>query len=489
LWKEFTETLALSKDKNNKILLLAEKIIATTQENRSYNFKKLFEYAVKGDGKDAINSLVESLKKIVDYDIRHYSVEQIKTIESEVERIKKFIISLSIGAFLISIALGIYIGLTVSRSIKKISTHLSLSSNEVAAAASQITKTSLQLSESSREQAASVEEMSATMEEMSAQANSNANSSKYASQSMKDAAECVSKNAQYTEQAAKISIQAKIAADSGNKVIEEIASSMEEIRRGSEKINDIINTINEIAQQTKILAINAAIEAARAGEHGQGFAVVADQVGKLAETSRCAAKEISELIKESSYKATTGTEIARRGISSIKEILEGSIKISETITEISSTSIEAAKLTGDAQKQIEDISRASVEQSGAISQAGIAIREIDKTTIHNSAAAEETSAASEELKAQAVSLIEIVNSLNILVNGHIFENKEKLNNYNYSNELRMQYEKNQAMNTKNNSEFNKRNNFVKTNFSINNTDNNVSDIVRPAGKLSEFVCK
>lgn len=305
----------------------------------------------------------------------------------------------------------------IIKPITRMINQLSAATNQVTAASAQISSASTELSSGATHQAASIEETSASIEEMGAQARHNAESSKSVLEAVKDIANLIEANAKKALEAAQISDQSKISAERGESSINDISSAMNEIRRGSEQITNIISTINDIAQQTKMLAVNAAIEAARAGEHGQGFAVVADQVSKLAETSKSAAKEIEMLIRESVHKAESGALVANKGTDAIREILSRIQEISNLISQITNSSQQSATFIQEVKNQTMGITEAAQQESEGISQVNNAIQQIDHVTRQNSAAAEETSAAAQELHAQASSMSEVVNELNIMITG------------------------------------------------------------------------
>ncbi len=113
------------------------------------------------------------------------------------------------------------------------------------------------------------------------------------------------------------------AVDEGKISVEATVDGMHAISESSDQISEIITVITEIAEQTNLLSLNAAIEAARAGSHGKGFAVVADEVGKLAQRSSEAAKEITQLIKDSVERVAEGTKLSDQSRKALEKIAAG----------------------------------------------------------------------------------------------------------------------------------------------------------------------
>ena len=157
------------------------------------------------------------------------------------------------------------------------------------------------------------------------------------------------------------------AVEEGTDSVEATVEGMKAISESSEQISEIITVITEIAEQTNLLSLNAAIEAARAGEHGKGFAVVADEVGKLSQRSSEAAKEITQLIKDSTARVSEGTRLSDRSRRALEKIAAGGGTNMQAIQEIVRTADNIAAGTKEVNTMMEDLNnlaRAIADMAG-----------------------------------------------------------------------------------------------------------------------------
>lgn len=223
-----------------------------------------------------------------------------------------------------------------------------------------------QLSTRTEQQAASLEETAASMEELTTTVSQNADNAKQASELAKTGSET---------------------AERGGAVVNQVVDSMHEIRTSSQKVVDHIDTIDSIAFQTNILALNASVEAARAGEQGRGFAVVASEVRTLASRSSEAAKEIRELIENSTGQIESGSQLAEQAGTTMGEVVSSVHKVNQLM---------------------EEIATASSEQSNGIDQVNTAVNEMDTMTQQNASMVQEASSAANQLESEAQSLQQAV---------------------------------------------------------------------------------
>ncbi|MGK0290707.1 MAG: methyl-accepting chemotaxis protein, partial [bacterium] len=168
--------------------------------------------------------------------------------------------------------------------------------------------------------------------------------------------------AQNTNEVTNAVHQSVAQAEQGKQAIIASINAMKLIHESSEQTNNTIVMISDIAEQTNLLALNASIESARAGEHGKGFAVVSEEVRKLAERSAHATLTISELVKQNSKRVSEGMKLSSQSSQMINQIIDNTHEIAGMIENVASIANEQSILSNNMQRGIEQISNAINEK-------------------------------------------------------------------------------------------------------------------------------
>ncbi len=250
----------------------------------------------------------------------------------------------------------------------------------------QVSEASDNTSSRAGEVSSAVQETAASVEEVASTANQFASTVETTSSNSQGMAEMAQNTMEKTDEGAK-QIQDTVSTmgaihDNVNELSEEIAG----LDSQSERIRSIVELITGIADQTNLLALNAAIEAARAGEHGRGFAVVADEVRKLAEQSGSAAGEITEVISEMRQvvestveKSKQSSERVIEGTSIVEATGEAFTDIQTTMKQLNDGVAEIATAAEELASGGEEIAASSQEQSASVEQIGASIQEVANT--------------------------------------------------------------------------------------------------------------
>jgi carbonic anhydrase len=283
---------------------------------------------------------------------------------------------------------------TMSANLTTIIRQMADNSRELVSAATEIASSAEQMSRGAQTQssqvsqvAAAVQEMTANIVESSKNTNDAADTSKSASAQATNGGQIVSES---------INGMQKIA-----NVVRESSESIAKLAKSADQIGEIIGVIDDIADQTNLLALNAAIEAARAGEQGRGFAVVADEVRKLAERTGKATGEITQMIKGIQTETGEAVQSMEAGLVQVEKGRELTDKAGASLNEI-------VTMSGRVLEMIQQVSASAEEQSTAAEQISKSIEGITTVTQETAKGAEQSAAAAEQLNRQAEGLQQMV---------------------------------------------------------------------------------
>jgi methyl-accepting chemotaxis protein len=265
---------------------------------------------------------------------------------------------------------------------------------ELVSAATEISSSSEQMSKGAKDQSDQVNQVGTAVEEMTATILESSKNAGDASTAARGASETAITGGQIVNET--IQGMQKIA-----QVVRDSSESITKLSHSADQIGEIIGVIDDIADQTNLLALNAAIEAARAGEQGRGFAVVADEVRKLAERTGKATGEITEMIKGVQTETSEAVNSMQAGMKQVDRGRELADNAGSSLNEIVSM---AQRVTD----MIAQIATASEEQSAAAEQISKNIEHINSVTKETATGAEQSAAAAEELNRQAEGLQQMV---------------------------------------------------------------------------------
>ena len=322
---------------------------------------------------------------------------------------------IGVGAILL---IGITSAIKLAKSLTDITGNLSDVSYKVSTAATQISKSSQEISQSATEQAAALEETASSLEEISSMILKSAENA----DSTSNSSATTTKKAEEGQRSMQEMLHSMNEIDSSNeaimKQIEYSNLQMMEIINVIQEIGNKTKVINEIVFQTKLLSFNASVEAARAGENGKGFAVVAEEVGNLAAMSGSAAKDISELLSNSTTKVEGIVSEMKVKVQSLAS--QGKIKVTEGTRVANQCADILNEIVSNIQlvsSLAQESSLASKEQSLGVGEIKKAMKQLDIVTQQNASNNEETTSAAIELANQGQVLNSQVDMLIVTVNG------------------------------------------------------------------------
>lgn len=333
------------------------------------------QHSIHIQQKDEIGLLADSFRGLIDY---------MKNLAGAATQIAANNLTVQVEPKSDKDALGVAFK-TMTNNLSNMIKELTDNATQLVSASTEIASSSEQMARGSSEQTSQTAQVSSAVEEMTATIVESSKNAGEASGMAREAASAATEGTKVVSQT--IEGMNKIA-----KVVQDSANTIEALSKSSDQIGEIIGVIDDIADQTNLLALNAAIEAARAGEQGRGFAVVADEVRKLAERTTKATKEITDMIKgiqadtkgavvsmeQGIHEVDGGRQLADKAGESLNAILGFSQRVQDMIQQIASAAEQQSVASEQIARNVESIANVTKENAVGIEQSASAAEQLNR---------------------------------------------------------------------------------------------------------------
>jgi methyl-accepting chemotaxis protein len=288
---------------------------------------------------------------------------------------------------------------TMKNNLRELINSIARTAEHVASASEQISSSAQQQAQSADTQKGQAAQVAAAMQEMSSAVNEVSENSNRAAEASRQAAETAREGGVIVEES--LGTMRAIAES-----VSATAHKVEDLGKSSDQIGRIIGVIDDIADQTNLLALNAAIEAARAGEQGRGFAVVADEVRKLAERTTSATKEVAHMVESIQSGTKNAVAAMHEGTRQVQEGVQTTSRAGDALKQIIHTSEQVGEM-------VNHIATAAAEQSSATVQVNQNVDHIARLVSETAIGSQQSARACQDLSGLALDLQKMVSSFRL----------------------------------------------------------------------------